>query len=119
MVRPPARSAPRWAALSMPRASPEMIVIPRAARSAARRSAPETIGRRLARAHDRDRESIVRLHASAHPEALGRQGNLPQIRRVRDLVAGDAHRRRGCLTLHTLSRDAHLMSMITTQYRPV
>ncbi len=81
--------------------------------------APETIGRRLARAHDRDRESIVRLHASAHPEALGRQGNLPQIRRVRDLVAGDAHRRRGCLTLHTLSRDAHLMSMITTQCRPV
>src|SRR3989442_1562887 len=81
--------------------------------------ASETIGCRLARAHDGDGEAIVRLHASADPEALGRQGNLPQIRRVRELVAGDAHRRGGCLTLHTLSRDAHLMSMITTQCRPV
>ena len=81
--------------------------------------APDTVLRRLARAHDRDGEGIIRLHASAHPETLGRQGNLPQIRRVRDLVAGDTHRRGGCLTLDTLSRDAHLMSMLTTQCRPV
>ena len=39
--------------------------------------APDTVLRRLARAHDRDGEGIIRLHASAHPETLGRQGNLP------------------------------------------
>src|SRR5262245_3850057 len=41
-VRPPAASAPRWAAASMPRASPLTIVTPLDARSAARDSATST-----------------------------------------------------------------------------
>ena len=64
IVRPPAASAPRCAAVSMPRASPLTIVTPRAARSAARRSATSTpYARRASRADDGDRERVARARA--------------------------------------------------------
>ena len=66
MVRPPALSAPWWAAASIPRARPETIVnpVPRQRRGQAFGD-PQPIGRAPPRADQGDGELIARLESTS------------------------------------------------------
>ena len=75
--RPPAASAPRWAAASMPRARPETTVNP--VRASARREPlghPFSVGRAAPRADQGDGQLVLRLDRSFHVKQDGRIGNV-------------------------------------------
>jgi hypothetical protein len=95
MVRPPASSAPRCAALSIPRASPLTTVMPARGeipRQPLRQLEAERCG--AARPHDGDRERVLIHQAPAHPQAVRRGGYLAKMGGIFSIPAVDLPDRR-------------------------
>ena len=90
-MRPRASRAPRWAAVSMPRASPDTTVTPAAARSrASARAKAEPERRRRPGADDRHRPLALRRdEGAAHPEDRRDGVDALQPRGVVGLVPPD------------------------------
>src|SRR3989338_8712766 len=94
-VRPPAASAPRWAAVSTPPPAPTRPA-PRGETRGEPLGAGHAVRRRPPRAHDRDRERVVRGERAAHVER-GPCGHGGEERRIAGIAwLETVHRCDGC-----------------------
>ena len=88
MVRPPALIAPRCAAASIPRASPETTVKPvRAKADGQPLGDPDPVRRAVPRADHRDGELIARLERSLDVEQARRVGDVLERRGIKRIAA--------------------------------